>query len=95
MSMPRSNEDNAWIQFLSASDNSIIRDAGETLLALTGDSLSGDRPFIPLAQKSPKEWEPALLLAACLELSQNQDLVEVSRILFEWFSVTFESNLHE
>ena len=93
--MPRSSEDNAWIQFLLASDNSIMRDAGETLLALTGDSLSGDRRFIPLAQKSPKEWVPALLLAACLELSENQDLVEVSRILFEWFSATFHSDLHE
>ena len=93
--MPRSSEDNAWIQFLLASDNSIMRDAGVTLAVLTGSPLGEETETVPLEQKSLKEWEPVLLLAACLEPSQNQNLAEISRILFEWFSAIFHSDLHE
>lgn len=89
-----SNEDKAWIQFLTASENSILRDVGVTLAALAGISLGDETCFVPLEQKNPEEWESALLLARCLELSTSDDLVEVSRVLFEWFSVTFRADLH-
>ena len=93
--MPRSSEDNAWIQFLLASDNSILRDAGGTLAVLTGSPLSEETESVPLEQKSLRDWEQALLLAECLKFSENDDLVETARILFEWFLATFHSDLHE
>lgn len=93
--MPRSSEDNAWIQFLLASDNSIMRDAGVTLAVLIGSPLGEETETVPLEQKSPRDWEQALLLAECLKFSENDDLVETARILFEWFSATFNSDLYE
>lgn len=91
--MPSSSEDNAWIQFLSASDYSIIRDAGETLAVLTGSPLSEVTESVPLKQKSQRDWEQALLLAECLKFSENDDLVETSRILFEWFYAATQESL--
>ncbi len=72
-----------------------MRDAGETLVIFTGNPLGEETESVRLEQKSPKEWEQPLLMAECLKFSSNENLVETSRILFEWFSVTFESNLHE
>ena len=90
----RSSEAKAWTHFLLANENSIMRDAGETLAVLTGNSLGEEIEAVPLEQKSPKDWEQALLLAECLKFSENDDLVETARILFEWFSATFHSDLH-
>jgi hypothetical protein len=92
MNLP-SNEEKAWIQFLLVSDNSIIRDAGGTLLALNEDLLIVEAPCIPLEQKSTKEWEQALLIANCMKLSSNDNLVELSRIIYEWFSGAFDIEL--
>lgn len=84
---PPSNKEKAWIQFLLASENSIIRDSGEVLAALTGNPLGEETETVPLDQKSPKEWEETLLIAACMEFSENDNLVELSRIIYEWFFV--------
>lgn len=93
MNLP-SSEANAWIQFLLASDNSIMQDAGGTLDALTGSQLSEETESVPLEQKSSRDWEQALLLAECLKFSENDDLVETARILFEWSSANVQSDLH-
>jgi hypothetical protein len=84
-----SSEDKAWIQFLLASDNSIMRDAGETLAVMTGNLLCKETETVPLEKKSPKEWEHTLLMAECLQLSQNDVLVDLSEIIYEWFSYLF------
>lgn len=84
-----SNEDQAWTQFLTASENSIIRDAGEVLAALTGNSFGEEKEMVSLKQKSPKDWEQALLVAECLKLSENDNLIELSRIIYEWFAWAF------
>lgn len=89
----RSSENKAWIEFLLASDNSIIRDAGETLSVLTGNSLWKETPSECLEQKNPKEWEPALLLAECLQYSEDNNLGEISRIIYEWFHATTQKGL--
>jgi O-acetylhomoserine/O-acetylserine sulfhydrylase-like pyridoxal-dependent enzyme len=91
--MPRSSEDNAWIQFLLASDNSIMRDAGQTLAVLTGNPIGEEIETVPLEQRNSRDWEQALLLAECLKFSENDDLVETARILFEWFSANFHADL--
>ena len=92
MNLP-SSEARAWIQFLLASDNSIMRDAGGILDALTSSPLSEETESVPLEQKNSRDWEQALLLAECLKFSENDDLVETARILFEWFSVNFHADL--
>ena len=83
-------EESAWIKFFIASENSIIRDMGETLASMTGNSLGEESQSLPLERKSPRDWEQAMLVAECLKFSENDYLVELSRILFEWFSVTFQ-----
>jgi hypothetical protein len=92
MNLP-SNQEKAWIQFLLASDNSIMRDAGETLAVSTGKLLGEETEAVPLEQKSPKEWEQALLMAECLKFSSNDNLVELSRFIYEWFAVAFNTEL--
>ena len=84
--LPPSNLEHAWIKFLTASDNSIIRDAGETLALMTGISSSAETNSSLLEHKRPEEWESALLVADCMKFSQSDDLVELSRIIWEWFS---------
>ena len=86
MNLP-SNQEKAWIQFLLASDNSLMRDAGQTLAVLTGKPLGEETEYVPLEQKTPSDWEQPLLIAKCMEFSSNDNLVELSRVLYEWFSV--------
>lgn len=89
----RSNEAKAWIHFLLANENSIIRDAGETLAVLTSNPLGEEIEMVPLEQKHPRDWEQALLVAECLKFSENDNLVELSRIIHEWFAVSFNAEL--
>lgn len=92
MNLP-SNENEAWVQFLTASENSIFRDAGEALAILTGNPFGEETESVPLEQKRPKEWEQALLTAECLKFSSNDNLVELSRFIYEWFAVAFNTEL--
>jgi len=92
MNLP-SNQEKAWIQLLTASQNSIIRDAGEVLAALTGNPFGEETETVPLEEKSPMEWEETLLMAECLKLSSNDNLVELSRFIYEWFAVAFNTEL--
>lgn len=85
MNLP-SNEDKAWIHFLFASENSIMRDAGVTLSLIAGISLDVEIHKADLSQVKPKDWVRALEVGECMRLSQNDNLVELSRIIFEWFS---------
>jgi hypothetical protein len=89
----RSSEETAWVQFLLGSDNSIMRDAGEVLLTLTGDLFDEEKEMVPLEQKIQTEWESALLLAECFQRSEVNNLVEVSRIIYEWFHTATEESL--
>jgi hypothetical protein len=92
MNLP-SNQEKAWIQFLLASNNSIMRDAGETLAVLTGKPLGEKTEYVPLEQKNPKDWEQTLLIAECMAFSSNDNLVELSRFIYEWFAVAFNTEL--
>jgi len=84
-------EDLAWVRFLLSSENSIIRDLGFTLALMTNLEARSELHSLPLAEKPSQEWEPALLLAECLRYSSNDELIELSRILDEWFAGTFET----
>jgi hypothetical protein len=70
-----------------------MRDAGQTLAVLTSNPFGEETETVPLEQKSPKEWEQTLLMAECLKFSSNDNLVELSRFIYEWFAVAFNTEL--
>ena len=70
-----------------------MRDAGETLAVLTGKPLGEKTEYVPLEQKNPKDWEQTLLIAECMAFSSNDNLVELSRFIYEWFAVAFNTEL--
>jgi hypothetical protein len=84
-------EELAWIQFLFANDSSIMRDAGVTLALMTGISLDREIQPTDLSKEQPKEWVRVLAIGECMRLSQNDNLVELSRIIFEWFSSAYKN----
>jgi len=60
---------------------------------LTGNPFCEETETVPLEDKSPMEWEETLLMAECLKLSSNDNLVELSRFIYEWFAVAFNTEL--
>jgi len=67
-----------------------MRDAAVTLALMTGISLGREIHSTDLSQEKPKEWVRALEVGECMRLSQNDNLVELSRIIFEWFSSAYK-----